>query len=153
QRGHQTPELFLCDFDGCGLRSHPLLVQNGGPTADWLCQSHHRRKLPPKGDWLLPFWQIMHVLCRAIGRRHGSRTCNLTCINANPEPLARIRLGQGVGKDFSQGLCINTPTFTCRSNQSDCDTSGNDLAWVSVIRASTVLNRASFPCRKLSDRS
>ena len=150
--------MVIGDLAGGRLRCHPLLIQNGGPATGCFRQGHYRRKLPAKGDRFLAFWQIMYVLCRPIGRGDGFRTGNTAGIYSDPLPLARIWLGQVVGKDFRAGrFSLMRPSSNAsykldhlRSNHGDCETSGNDLACVSVISASTVLNRASFARGKQS---
>src|SRR6266487_1558536 len=110
-RGHQMPELFFRDFNGGGSRCHPLLIQNVGPATCWLGQGHHRRKLPPKRDRFLTFWQIMHMLCGSVCRGHRVRACNFTGINPDPLPFFWIGFGQIERKDFSHLLLIDASIF------------------------------------------
>src|SRR6266487_5597612 len=107
----QQLQLFVSHLDCCGARGHPLLIQNIRPATGGLRQDHYRRKLPAKGDRVLAFWQIMHMLCSTICRSHCIRTRNLTPIDPDPEPLSCFWFGQIADKGFSQTLFLDTPIF------------------------------------------
>jgi hypothetical protein len=111
QLRNQACQLLVRYLDGRGLRRHPSLIENVGPTTGWLCQDHHRRKLPSKGDRFLAFRQVMHVLSRTICRSYRIRTGNTRRINSQPKLFAWLWLRKGASKDFAQALFINAPLF------------------------------------------
>jgi hypothetical protein len=111
QVSEQTFELDESHLDGCCVRCYPLLLQQVGPATGFFRQNHDGRKLPPKRDWFLTFWQVMHVLRRPIRRSHGFWTRNTTGIDADPLPFPCARLWPIVSEDLSQAFFINASVF------------------------------------------
>jgi hypothetical protein len=111
QRSRQERSQVLDLLDGhlaCGLiRGHTVLIENGGPTAWAFWQDDQRRKLPPKGDGLLAFWQVVHLDGASIRRGSRTGTGNITGVYRYPHAVPCRWSGGIVCQDPSQAVALN----------------------------------------------